>query len=144
MTHAIALAHPGAADLDVIHDFLKDSYWSPGIPRDLVAHSCAHSLCAIARDEAGALIGFARLITDRATFGYVCDVFVLHPHQGKGIARALVRRFMTDPGLQGFKRWLLGTRDAHGVYAALGFAPVAVPERFMEVRDYDPYGRGSA
>lgn len=144
MTHAITLAQPGAPDLDIIHDFLKDSYWSPGIPRDVVARSCAHSLCAIARDQQGALIGFARLITDQATFAYVCDVFVLPAHQGRGIARALVRRFMTDPNLQGFKRWLLGTRDAHGVYAALGFKPVAVPERFMEVRNYDPYGRGSA
>lgn len=146
MTHTltIELAQPDAADLAAIHAFLATSYWSPGIPYEVVAQSCAHSLCVIARDEAGALIGFARLITDRATFGYLCDVFVLPPHGGKGVARAMVRRFMTDPALQGFKRWLLGTRDAHGVYAGVGFAPLTAPERFMEVRNFDPYGRGSA
>lgn len=144
MAHTIALAPPSAADLDVICDFLKDSYWSPGIPRDVVQRSCTHSPCAIARDESGALIGFARLITDRATFAYVCDVFVLPAHRGIGLGRALVGRFMTDPGLQGFKRWLLATRDAHGVYAALGFKQIGAPERFMEVRNHDPYGRGSA
>ncbi len=143
-TLAIELAQPSAADLDAIHAFLVQSYWSPGIPHETVARSCAHSLCAIARDEDGALIGFARLVTDRATFAYLCDVFVLPEHQGKGLGRALVRRFLTDPALQGFKRWLLATRDAHGVYAKLGFQPIAAPERLMEVRNYDPYGRGSS
>ncbi len=137
----IALAPPSESDLDIIYDFLKHSYWSPDIPRAVMERSIAHSLCAIARDEAGALIGFARLVTDRATFGYVCDVFVLPAHQGRGLGRRLVRVFLDDPALKGFKRWLLATRDAHGVYATLGFGPIAAPERYMEIRDYDPWGR---
>jgi len=142
-TPTITLAQPGEHDLDVIHAFLTQSYWSPGIPRDVVARSCAHSLCAIARDEPGALIGFARLITDRATFAYVCDVFVLGDHQGKGLARAMIRLFLDHPELQGFKRWMLGTRDAHGVYAGVGFQPIGAPERFMEIRNFAPYGVGA-
>jgi GNAT superfamily N-acetyltransferase len=142
-TPTIALAQPSEEDIDVIHAFLVTSYWSPGIPRDTVARSLAHSICAIARDEAGALVGFARLITDRATFAYVCDVFVLGEHQGKGLARAMIRLFLDHPELQGFKRWMLGTRDAHGVYAGVGFKPIAAPERFMEIRNYNPYGEGA-
>lgn len=139
-TPTIKLAQPSEHDLDVIHPYLAQSYWSPGIPREVVARSCAHSLCAIARDETGALVGFARLITDRATFAYVCDVFVLGAHQGKGLARAMIGAFLAHPELQGLKRWLLGTRDAHGVYAGIGFAPLDAPERFMEIRNYSPYG----
>lgn len=142
-TPTITLAQPGEHDLDVIHAFLTQSYWSPGIPRDVVARSCAHSLCAIARDETGALAGFARVITDRATFAYVCDVFVLGDHQGKGLARAMIRLFLDHPELQGFKRWMLGTRDAHGVYAGVGFQPIGAPERFMEIRNFAPYGVGA-
>jgi len=138
----ITLAQPSEHDLDVIHAFLTHAYWSPGIPRETVARSAAHSLCAIARDEAGALIGFARLVTDRATFAYVCDVFVLGDHQGQGVARAMINSFLAHPELQGLKRWLLGTRDAHGVYAGVGFQPLSAPERFMEIRNYSPYGVG--
>jgi GNAT superfamily N-acetyltransferase len=141
MTYALAIEQPGKADLDIIHPFLAASYWSPGVPRAVVERSCAHSLCITARDGAGDLIGFARLITDRATFGYVCDVFVLPAHEGKGIARAMIRTLTDQPDLQGFKRWLLGTRDAHGVYAGVGFKPIANPERFMEIRDFSPFGK---
>lgn len=139
----ITLAQPGEHDLDVIHAYLTQSYWSPGIPRETVARSIAHSLCVIARDETGALAGFARLVTDRATFAYVCDVFVLGDHQGKGLARAMIRLFLDHPELQGFKRWMLGTRDAHGVYAGIGFQPIGAPERFMEIRNHAPYGVGA-
>lgn len=138
----IALAQPSEQDIVTIHAFLTQSYWSPGIPRDTVARSIAHSLCVIARDEAGALIGFARVITDRGTFAYVCDVFVLGDYQGQGVARAMIRLFLAHPELQGLKRWLLGTRDAHGVYAGVGFKPIDVPERFMEIRNHSPYGVG--
>lgn len=139
-TPFIALEHPSEHDLDAIHAFLAASYWSPGIPRAVVARACAHSLCAIARDG-DELIGFVRVVTDRATFAYVCDVFVLGEHQGKGLARRMIRLFLDHPDLQGFKRWLLGTRDAHGVYAGVGFAPIAAPERFMEIRNLAPYGK---
>jgi GNAT superfamily N-acetyltransferase len=129
----VVIEPPGAADLDVVHGFLRDSYWSPGIARDVVVRACASSVCAIARDEAGALVGFARLVTDRATFAWLCDVFVLPAHQGRGIARALVAALRAHPELQGLRRWLLATRDAHGVYAALGFTMLAEPERWMEI-----------
>lgn len=140
MNARIAIEQPSGADLDTIHAVLTQSYWSPGIPRETVVHACAHSLCATARDEQGALIGFARLITDRATFAWLRDVFVLPAHQGQGVARDLVRAFQAVPELQNLRRWLLGTRDAHGVYAALGFTPLEGAERYMQIRKSAPYG----
>jgi N-acetylglutamate synthase-like GNAT family acetyltransferase len=98
-------------------------------------------MCAVARDESGKLIGFARLVTDKATFAWLCDVVVLPGKQGKGLGRALVQMFQRHPELQGLRRWLLGTKDAHGVYAPLGFAALAAPDRLMEVRNREPYGR---
>jgi GNAT superfamily N-acetyltransferase len=97
-------------------------------------------MCAIARDGAGKLVGFARLVTDKATFAWLCDVIVLPGRQGKGVGRALVQTFQRHPELQGLRRWLLGTKDAHGVYAPLGFAPLTAPDRFMEARNPAPYG----
>ncbi len=136
----IAIEQPSAADLDTIHAVLRESYWSPGIPRDVAARACANSMCAIARDDAGKLIGFARLVTDRATFAWLCDVIVLPGKQGRGLGRALVRTFREHPDLQGLRRWLLGTKDAHGVYAPLGFTPLTLPERFMQIKSPAPYG----
>ena len=130
---SVRIEPPGERDLDAIHAFLRESYWSPGVARDVVARACANSLCAIARDETGTLAGFARVVSDRASFAWLCDVFVLPAHQGRGVARALVRTLRAHPELQGLRRWLLATRDAHGVYAALGFAPLAQPERWMEI-----------
>jgi GNAT superfamily N-acetyltransferase len=137
---AIKIEQPSDTDIDVIHAVLAQTYWSPGIPRAVVARAAAHSLCAIARDEGGELIGFARLVTDYATFAWLCDVIVLPGQQGRGIGRDLVRALRAHPKLQTLRRWLLGTRDAHGVYAALGFAPLTAPERMMEIRDPAPYG----
>jgi GNAT superfamily N-acetyltransferase len=136
----IAIQQPSEAELDVIHGALTETYWSPGIPRETVARGFRNSLVALARDEKGALIGWARLVTDKATFAWLCDVVVLAEHQGQGVARALVRAFRDHAELQGLRRWILGTRDAHGVYAALGFEPVAAPERLMEIRNPAPYG----
>lgn len=138
---AITIEHPSETDLDVIHSVLANTYWSPGIPRDVVERACAHSMCAIARDGEGRLIGFARLVTDRATFAWLCDVIVLPGKQGRGLGRALVQTFLDHPELQGLRRWLLGTKDAHGVYAPLGFTPLDAPERFMQIRNPAPYGR---
>lgn len=138
---AIAIEQPSEADIDAIHAVLTESYWSPGIPRDVVARACANCMCAIARDDAGKLIGFARLVTDRATFAWLCDVIVLPGKQGRGLGRALVQTFQKHPELQGLRRWLLGTKDAHGVYAPLGFTPLDAPERFMQIRNPSPYGR---
>ena len=140
MAH-IAIEQPGEADLEIIHGVLRGSYWSPGVPRETVERACANSMCAIARDEKGALIGFARLVTDKATFAWLCDVIVLPGKQGLGLGRKLVRIFLDHPELQGLRRWLLGTRDAHGVYAPLGFKPLDAPERFMQMRIPAPYGK---
>lgn len=143
MTPRVVIEPPSDADITALHAVLTETYWSPGIPRELVAKACSHSLCAIARDDAGALTGFARLVTDHATFAWLCDVVVPPGHQGKGLARALVRAFREHPELQGLRRWLLGTRDAHGVYAPLGFAPIADPSRLMEIRQPAPYGKAA-
>jgi GNAT superfamily N-acetyltransferase len=120
---------------------LKDPFGPPGIPRDGFARACANSMGAVARDDAGKLIGFARLVTDKATFAWLCDVIVLPGKQGRGLGRALVQTFQEHPELQGLRRWLLGTKDAHGVYTPLGFTPLSAPDRFMEIRNPAPYGR---
>jgi len=137
----IAYEQPSAADLDVIHGFLTETYWSPGVPREIVERACANSICVTARDEQGALVGFARAVSDRATFAWVADVMVLEAHRGKGLGRALVAALQAHPELQNLRRWMLGTRDAHGVYAPLGFAPLGIPERYMEIRAWTPYGK---
>lgn len=140
----LAIEQPSETDIDAIHAVLRETYWSPGIPRDVVARACANSMCAIARDDKGKLVGFARLVTDKATFAWLCDVIVLPGRQGKGVGRALVQLFQRHPELQGMRRWLLGTKDAHGVYAPLGFAPVASPDRFMEIKNPKPYGTAAS
>lgn len=93
MSARIAIEQPTESDIDIVHAMLKETYWSPGVPRDVVARACANSLCAIARDGAGKLIGFARLVTDKATFAWLCDVVVLPGKQGRGLGRALARTF---------------------------------------------------
>lgn len=143
MSASIKIEQPSDTDVDAIHAVLRETYWSPGIPRETVARACAHSMCAVARDDAGKLIGFARLVTDKATFAWLCDVVVLPGKQGKGLGRALVRTFLDHPELQGLRRWLLGTKDAHGVYTPLGFAPIEEPHRLMHIRNPTPYGKPS-
>ncbi|MGQ0533645.1 MAG: GNAT family N-acetyltransferase [Caulobacteraceae bacterium] len=138
---AIAIEQPSDTDLDTIHAVLRESYWSPGIPREVVARACENSICVIARDEAGDLIGFARVVSDKATFAWLCDVIVWPGRQGRGLGRELVRTLQAHEELQGLRRWLLGTKDAHGVYTPLGFTPVDAPERFMQIKDPNPYGR---
>lgn len=140
----IALEQPSQTDIDIVHAILAETYWSPGVPRETVAKAAANSICAIARDENGALIGFARLVTDRATFAWLCDVIVLPAHQGRGIGRDLVRALQAHPELGNLRRWLLGTRDAHGVYEKLGFTAIEEPHRLMHIRNTYPYGRPSA
>ncbi len=140
----IKIEQPSPADIDTVHAMLRETYWSPNIPRKTVEHAVAHSICAIARDEHGALIGFARVVSDRATFAWLCDVIVLPAHQRRGLARNLVRTLQAHPDLQGLRRWLLGTKDAHGVYSALGFRPIEEPHRLMHIRNPNPYGVSSS
>jgi len=125
-------------DLDVIHGFLTAAYWSPGIPREIVARAVRNSLC-FGLYRRSAQIGFARFVTDRATFAYLADVFVLPEHRGQGLATWMVGTALTHPALQGLRRVLLATRDQHKLYAQFGFEPLARPERFMEILELDVY-----
>ena len=126
---------PGRLDVEAIHSYLSRSYWAEGIPRDLVARSLAGSLCFGLYDgeQEGRQVGFARVITDRATFAYLCDVYVLEGHRGEGLGKQLMEAVMAHPDLQGLRRWCLVTRDAHGLYQPFGFVPLPSPERYMEI-----------
>lgn len=128
-------------DLDVIHGFLSTSYWSPGIPREVVERAIANSLCFGVYAQDGGQVGFARLVTDRATFAYLADVFVLEEHRGKGVSKRLMEAIVAHPELQGLRRWTLATRDAHSLYARYGFTPIAKPDRMMERHDPEVYAR---
>ena len=120
-------------DIDLIHRFLsEESYWASGIPQDLVERSIENSLCFGAYDGRRQ-VGFARVVTDYATFGYVADVFVVPSHRGRGIGKELMEAIKSHPDLQRLRRWLLRTRDAHGLYAAFGFRELETPERYMEI-----------
>lgn len=145
---------PKRLDLGVIHGFLTNCYWSKGIPRDVVARSNEHSLCfgvydgsngASPRLADGASpgspvqVGFARVISDFATIAYVGDVFVLDSHRGRGLGKWLMECVTQHPALQNLRRWILTTRDAHGLYSQVGFTPVKFPERYMELHRPDVY-----
>jgi len=131
---------PARLDVDAIHAFLASAYWSVGVPRETVARALANSL-AFGLYHRGKTVGFARFVTDRATFAYLADVFVVPEHRGQGLATWLVGTALTHPDLAGLRRLLLATRDKHKLYARFGFAPLARPERFMEIHDPDVYQR---
>jgi len=120
-------------DLDVIHRFLTNCYWAKGIPREIVARSIEHSLCFGVYDGSGKQVGFARVISDLATYAYIADVFVLESHRGHGLGKALMECITQHPVLQGLRRWSLSTLDAHGLYSQFGFSPPKWPERYMEI-----------
>ncbi len=127
-------------DLFLIHNFLTQSYWAEGIPFETVKRSIEHSLSfGLYRDEQQ--VGFARLVTDYATFAYLADVFILEPFRGLGLSKWLLEVMMAHPELQGFRRWILGTKDAHGLYQQYGFTGLKWPERFMEKLVPDIYTR---
>ena len=128
-------------DLDIIHGFLTRSYWSPGIPRETVERAIHHSM-PFGLYLGAAQVGFARVITDFTSFGYLADVFILEEHRGKGLSKWMMEVLFSHPELQGFRRWMLATRDAHGLYRQVGFTPLSAPERFMEKWDPDIYRRG--
>lgn len=144
---------PELLDLDGIHGFLTKCYWAKGIPRETVARSIEHSLCfgiyhevggesphLLKSDPSGVLqVGFARVISDFATIAYLGDVFVLEAYRGRGLSKWMMECIMRHPRLQGLRRWILLTRDAHGLYANFGFTPVKAPERYMELHRADIY-----
>jgi GNAT superfamily N-acetyltransferase len=129
---------PAKLDVSAIHAFLSRSYWATGIPVETVARSLDGSLC-FGLYHQGRQVGLARVITDGATFAYLCDVYILEKHRGRGLGRWLMETVMTHPALQGLRRWSLVTRDAHGLYAGLGFQPLQAPERHMEIHRTDVY-----
>ncbi len=134
---------PERLDVAVVHGFLTDSYWAKGIPVETVRRSIRNSLC-FGLYEGSRQIGFARVVTDRATFAYLADVFVLESHRGRGLAKLLMDAVVAHPELQGLRRWMLATRDAHAIYAQYGFTPLPAPEVFMQLHDPGVYSRGGS
>ena len=129
---------PARLELDTLHNFLTRCYWAEGIPREVVARSLENSLCfGVFRGPHQ--IGFARVVSDYATYAYLGDVFILDAYRGRGLAKFLMQCIRQHPQLQGLRRWTLATRDAHGLYTQFGFRPLIRPERFMEIHDPDVY-----
>lgn len=121
----------GRLDLSVVHGFLTSSYWAAGIPIEIVKKSIEHSL-SFGVYKGDKQVGFARVITDYATFAYIGDVFILEDYRGQGLSKWLMQVIADHPELQGLRRWLLLTRDAHGLYKKTGFVETKTPERYME------------
>lgn len=134
-------------DLGMIHEFLsKRSYWAKGIPLEVVKRSIEHALC-FGLYQQGKQVGFARVVTDRATVAYLADVFILEPYRGRGLGKGLVRAIIDHPDLAGLRMWILGTKDAHELYAKYGFrkvADTAAHDRFMVILNPDAYKRATA
>ena len=130
-------------DVDAIHAFLASTYWSPGVPRETVERAIDNSLC-IGGYIDGQQVAFARMVTDRATFAYLADVYVIPSHRGKGLSRRLLEALTSHPDVHSLRRMLLVTRDAQGLYAKFGFKPLAAPERFMERHNPNAYSAPGA
>jgi GNAT superfamily N-acetyltransferase len=129
---------PARVDVAAVHAYLRESYWARNIPLDIVRRSLEHSL-NFSLWHAVRQVGFARVITDYATFAYVGDVFVLEGHRGRGLSKWMMHTIVEYPELQGLRRWVLLTRDAHGLYRQVGFSALASPERYMERWAPDAY-----
>jgi len=130
-------------DVEMIYTFLTNCYWARGIPREMVQRSIDNALCFGVFDG-DRQVGFARVISDRATYGYIGDVFILESHRGRGLSKKLMTAIMEHPELQGFRRWSLVTNDAHGLYRQFGFQPAANPERYMEILNPGVYKKSKA
>lgn len=129
---------PSLLDVKMIHNFLTNSYWAKNIPESYVKKSIENSLCfGVYKEEWQ--VGFARVISDLATFAYLADVFILEEHRGKGLSTALMDFILKHPDLQNLRRWMLVTRDAHGLYRNYGFRNVQAPETYMEILNPDVY-----
>ena len=132
---------PARFDLAAIHAYLTRSYWAAGVPLGIVARAIEHSLCFAVLHRADQ-VGFARVVTDRATFAYLCDVYVLEAHRGRGLAKRMLHAIIAHPDLQGLRRFVLATRDAHALYRRFGFTELQAPARFMEIVKPDVYVQG--
>lgn len=129
---------PARLDVDAIHAFLVQSYWAQGIPREVLERSITGSICfGVYADTRQ--VGFARVITDGATFAYLADVYVLQEFRGQGLGRWLMEVVMSHPAVQGLRRFTLVTRDAHGLYSQFGFRPLTNPDGYMEIRQQNVY-----
>lgn len=129
-------------DREFIHGFLNETYWAKGISLKLVERSIQNSLCFGVFYE-GKQVGFARVISDLATFAYVADVYVAPEHRGKGVSKLLMKTILSHPDLQGLRRFLLVTKDAQGLYSQFGFKPLAQPEQYMTIHHPDIYQKPS-
>ncbi len=128
--------------IPVIHTYLAErSYWAKGIPQSTVERSIENSI-AFGVYHHDQQIGFCRVTSDLSTFAYLADVFILEEYRGKGLSKWLVSSVLSHPDLQGLRRWLLATYDAHGLYAQYGFEPLDKPENFMQIKQVNPYGMG--
>lgn len=126
-------------DINVIHKFLStSSYWAQGIPVETIERSIKSSLC-FGVFHGSKQVGFARVITDYATWGVIADVFVVEEHRGRGLSKRLMDAIMKHPDLQGLRSWVLATKDAHGLYSQFGFAPLKSPEWFMAIQNPGMY-----
>jgi GNAT superfamily N-acetyltransferase len=134
---------PGEFDVDAIHAYLVRCYWSEGIPRETVERAVRNSL-GFAVLKGKEQIGFARVVTDSATFGYLCDVYVLEEHRGKGLSKWLMECVVGHPRLQGLRRFCLATRDAHGLYKQFGFRALGNPDVMMEILVADIYKKAGS
>jgi len=124
---------PQDIDAQAAHAFLRSAYWCEGIPRVTVERAIANSLCIALHAEGQGQVGFARVVTDRATFAYLCDVYVLAGHRSRGLSTWMIETLLAHPDLQGLRRFMLFTRDAQALYTGHGFGPLATPQRGMEI-----------
>jgi GNAT superfamily N-acetyltransferase len=131
---------PARIDAVMVHEFLTNSYWAKGIPLETVRLSIENSI-PFGVYHGRQLVGFARVVSDRATFAYLADVFILESHRGRGLSRWLMECIVNHPDLQGLRRWMLATQDAHGLYAQFGFMALKNPESWMEIHRPDVYAR---
>ena len=133
---------PRRLDLGAVHQFLTNCYWAKGIPREVVERSIQHALCFGIYDGSGAQVGFARVVSDFSTVAYLGDVFVLESHRGRGLGKWMMQCILAHPALEGMRRWILVTRDAHGLYKQFGFTALQSAERYMELHRPDVYEMG--
>lgn len=131
-------------DLQSIHQFLSSTYWSKNIPQATLFKAIEHSLCFSVLSAVNKQVGFARLVTDKATFAYLADVYILPEYRGKGLSKKLMQAITEHPELQGLRRIVLATKDAHGLYQQFGFTPLTHPSTFMEIWSPEVYQTSGA